>query len=91
MEPNAGNVEGGGSLDGARRHAEPPQRGEGEPTDRNVLGDSLQQEVHAEVSSDRHRLKASDFTGNEDIEQFIQEFSDVAITQWPSTVALLQL
>jgi len=36
--------------------------------------------------------KSPIFTGNEDIEQFTKEFSDVvAITQWPPRVALLQL
>jgi len=38
----------------------------------------------------RYRLKAPTFTGLEDIEQFIQEFSDVIdITQWPPRVALI--
>jgi len=40
----------------------------------------------------RHRLKAPVFTGLEDVEQFIQEFSEViGITQWPPRVALIQL
>jgi len=40
----------------------------------------------------RYHLKASTFTGLEDVEQFIQEFSDVIdITQWPPRVALIQL
>jgi len=40
----------------------------------------------------RYRLKAPVFTGLEDVEQFIQEFSDVIdITQWPPKVALIRL
>jgi len=40
----------------------------------------------------RYRLKAPVFTGSEDVEQFIQEFSEVIdITQWPPWVALIQL
>jgi len=40
----------------------------------------------------RYRLKAPVFTGLEDVEQFIQEFSEVIdITQWPPQVALIQL
>jgi len=40
----------------------------------------------------RYRLKASTFMGWENVEQFIQEFSDVVdITQWPPRVALIQL
>jgi len=40
----------------------------------------------------RYRLKAPVFTGLKDVEQFIQEFSEVIdITQWPPWVALIQL
>jgi len=40
----------------------------------------------------RYRLKAPTFTGREDVEQFIHEFEDVVdITQWPPSVALIQL
>jgi len=40
----------------------------------------------------RYRLKAPVCTGLEDVEQFIQEFSEVMeITQWPPRVALIQL
>jgi len=40
----------------------------------------------------RYRLKAPVFTGLEDVERFIQEFSEVIdITQWPPRVALIQL
>jgi len=40
----------------------------------------------------RYCLKAPTFTGREDVEQFIQMFSDVIdITQWPPRVALIQL
>jgi len=38
----------------------------------------------------RYRLKAPTFAGQEDVEQFIQEFSDlVGITQGPPRVALI--
>jgi len=40
----------------------------------------------------RYKLEAPVFTGLEDVEQFIQEFSEViAITQCPPRVALIQL
>jgi len=40
----------------------------------------------------RYRLKAPVFTGLEDVEQFIKQFSEVIdITQWPPRVALIQL
>jgi len=40
----------------------------------------------------RYRLKAPVFMGLDDVEQFIQEFSEVIdITQWPPWVALIQL
>jgi len=39
-------------------------------------------EAHRELPDYRYRLKAPVFTGNENMEQFIQEFSDVvAVTQ----------
>jgi len=38
----------------------------------------------------KYRLKAPVFTGLEDVEHFIQEFSEVInITQWPPRVALI--
>jgi len=40
----------------------------------------------------RYKLKAPTFTGQEDVEQFITEFSEVlAITKWPPRVALIKL
>jgi len=40
----------------------------------------------------RYKLEAPTFTGLEDVEQFITEFSEVlAITQWPPRVALIKL
>jgi len=40
----------------------------------------------------RYQLKAPVFTGLEDVEQFIQEFSEVIDnTQWPPRVTLIQL
>jgi len=41
---------------------------------------------------DRYHLWAPIFSGEEDVEQFITEFSDVtAICQWPARVTLIQL
>jgi len=48
--------------------------------------------VPRELNEDRYRLKAPTFTGDETVEQFIQEFQDVMeVAQWPSRVALLKL
>jgi len=48
--------------------------------------------VYRELAADRYQLKVPTFAGNEDVEQFIMEFSDVMeVTQWPPRVALLQL
>jgi len=50
------------------------------------------EEADGELSGDRYYLKAPVFNGNEDVEQFIQEFSGVVIvSQWPTRAALLQL
>jgi len=41
---------------------------------------------------DRYQLWAPIFSGEEDVEQFITEFSDVAaICRWPNRVTLIQL
>jgi len=41
---------------------------------------------------DKYHLRASIFSGEEDVEQFITEFSDVAaICRWPARVTLIQL
>jgi len=41
---------------------------------------------------DRYHLRAPIFSGEEDVEQFITEFSDVAaISRWPARVTLIQL
>ena len=41
---------------------------------------------------DRYHLRAPIFSGEEDVEQFITEFSDVAaICRWPARVTLIQL
>jgi len=41
---------------------------------------------------DRYHLRAPLFSGEEDVEQFITEFSDVAaICRWPPRVTLIQL
>jgi len=48
--------------------------------------------AYRELAADRYRLKAPTFAGNENVEQFIMEISDVmGVTQWPPRVALLQL
>jgi len=48
--------------------------------------------VRRELYKDRYRLEALTFTGEEEVEQFIQEFQEVLeISQWPPRVALLKL
>jgi len=45
-----------------------------------------------ELNEDRYLLKAPNFTGEEEVEQFIQKFQNVMeVTQWPLRVALLKL
>jgi len=66
---------------------------EGKRDNNVVLMDPVIEERRAprKVSADRYRLKAPTFTGKE-VEQLIQEFSDVMeVTQWPPRVALLKL
>jgi len=48
--------------------------------------------VCRELYEDRYQLEAPTFTGEEEVEQFIQEFQEVIeIAQWPPRVALLKL
>jgi len=48
--------------------------------------------VIPQEEANRYCLKAPIFMGREDVEQFIQEFSDVTdIALWPPRVALVQL
>jgi len=48
--------------------------------------------VPRELNEDRYRLKAPTFSGEETVQQFIQEFQDVMeVAQWPPRVALLKL
>jgi len=48
--------------------------------------------VARELNEDRYQLKAPTFTGEEAVEQFIQEFQDVMeVARWPPRVALLKL
>jgi len=48
--------------------------------------------VRRELYEDRYRLEVPTFTGEEEVEQFIQEFQGVLeIAQWPPRVALLKL
>jgi len=43
-----------------------------------------ERKVPLELTKDRYRLKVPTFTGEEEVEQFIQEFSDVMdVAQWP--------
>jgi len=72
----------------------PIPRAEGERDDNVVPVNPVLEEVRAprELNEDRYRLKAPTFTGEEEVEQFIQEFNDVMeVTQWPPRVALLKL
>jgi len=49
------------------------------------------EEAHKGLSGDRYRLKTPVCTCTEDVEQFIQELSDVvAVTHWPPRVTFLQ-
>jgi len=66
--------------------AQPLQQGDDEPVNNIVVANPRprDEEAHRELPGNMYRLKAPVFTGNEDVEQFIQEFSDVAeVTQWP--------
>jgi len=48
--------------------------------------------VRRELYEDRYQLEATTFTGEDEVEQFIQEFQEVMeIAQWPPRVALLKL
>jgi len=48
--------------------------------------------VCRELYEDRYQLEVPTFTGEEEVEQFIQEFQEVLeIVQWPPRVALLKL
>jgi len=48
--------------------------------------------VRRELYEDRYRLEAPTFTGEEEVEQFIQEFQEVLeIAQWKPRVALHKL
>jgi len=71
-----------------------PQPIEGERDNNVVPRDPVIEKrgAHRELVADRYRLKSPTFTGNEEAEQFILEFSDVMeVTQWPPRVALLKL
>jgi len=68
-----------------------PRTTKGEHND-NTLRENPIARAYAELPAHRYRLKGPTFTGNEDVEQFTQEFSDVAdVTQWPPKIALIQL
>jgi len=72
----------------------PLQQIEGEHVDNNIpVEPGAEERVAYRVrDADRYRLKASTFTGEEEVEQFIQEFGDVIeVTQWPPWAALLKL
>lgn len=70
------------------------QQEAGEPVNNIILGNLVSRgnEAYRELPADRYRVKGPVFTGNEDVEQFIQKFSDVVeVTQWPPRVDLLKL
>jgi len=72
----------------------PLNEGERDNVDIPVEPVVLDEEVRIlrEHGEDRYRLKAPNFTGEEAVEQFIQEFQDVMeIAEWPPRVALLKL
>jgi len=75
------------ATDNAELH---PQLTEGEHDDNVVPVNPVMEERRAprELNEDRYWLKAPTFTGEEEVEQFIQEFSDVMeVTQWSPRVA----
>jgi len=68
----------------AEEPAQPPWQEEGEPANGNGIENPVPpgEEAHREIPDYRYCLKAPIFMGIEDVEQFIQEFSDVvAVTQ----------
>jgi len=71
-----------------------PRRIEGEREHNIIMENPMAEErvAYRELAADRYWLKAPTFAGNEDVEQFILEFSDVMkVIQWLPRVALLQL
>jgi len=73
-----------GVLAIAEKPAQPPQQDESEPINQIVLENPVLQgkEAHRKLFDYRYHLEAPVFTGNENLEQLIQEFSDVvAVTQ----------
>jgi len=94
VEPNPESAEGERGPAEGERLAEPPQPNEGEPAALDAHRNPITQgeEANRKLSGDKYRLKAPVFTGNEDVEQFIQEFGDVVgFSQWPPRVARSQL
>jgi len=79
----------------ATDNAELPTRQTESEHDNNVVpANPVKEErrVSRELNEHRYRLKALTFTGEEKVEQFIQEFNDVMeVTKWPPRVALLKL
>jgi len=48
--------------------------------------------IHRECYEEKYRLKVPTFSGEEPVEQFVQEFQDVMeVAQWPPRKALLKL
>jgi len=48
--------------------------------------------VHREYYENKYQLKVPTFSGEEPVEQFVQEFQDVMeVTQWPPRISLLKL
>jgi len=73
----------------------PIPRNEGEKDNVAIPEDPVVLEevrVPRELNEVSYQLKAPTFTGEEAVEQFIQDFQDVIeVTQWPPRVALLKL
>jgi len=74
----------------------PPQQTEGEHEDNvapiNFVIEVEETRAPKDLNKDRYRLKAPTFTGEEEVEQFMQEFSDLMeVTQRPLQVPLLKL
>jgi len=72
----------------------PTQQAEGEHDNNVVPVNPVIEKGRAprKLNEDRYRFKAPTFTGEEEAEQFIQEFNDVMeVAEWPPRMALLKL
>jgi len=73
----------------------PIPRNEGEEDNVGINIEPVVEEevrVHRECYEEKYRLKVPTFSGEEPVEQFVQEFQDVMeVAQWPPQIALLKL